>query len=99
MSNIWCISAPLLSHTDWGGFLKTAQTLQALGHDVTWVSESAIGGALTAGIGFAPVRRTGWLWPPPPAPDLTAIPPQEAVMLRYRRALDTWLSEDLVSEA
>jgi UDP:flavonoid glycosyltransferase YjiC (YdhE family) len=51
-----------------------------------------------AGLPFAPVRRTGWLWPPPPAPDLSAIPPQEAVMLRYRRALDTWLSEDLVSE-
>ena len=51
-----------------------------------------------AGLPFAPVRRTGWLWPPPPAPDLSAIPPQEAVMLRYRRALDTWLSEDLVRE-
>jgi len=100
MAKIWCVSAPLLSHTDWGGFLKTAQALQALGHDVTWVSEATIGGALTqAGIPFAPVRRTGWLWPPPPAPDLSTIPPQEAVMLRYRRALDTWLSESLVGEA
>lgn len=50
-----------------------------------------------AGLPFAPVPHTGWLWPPPPAPDLSAIPPQEAVMLRYRRALDTWLSEDLVA--
>ena len=70
------------------------------GHDVTWVSENALGGALAAaGVPFAPIRKTGWLWPPPPAPDLTTIPPQEAVMLRYRRALDTWLSEDLVGEA
>ena len=34
-----------------------------------------------------------------PSPDLSTIPPQEAVMLRYRRALDTWLSEDLVGDA
>ncbi|MFN8562216.1 MAG: hypothetical protein U0703_11480 [Anaerolineae bacterium] len=60
----------------------------------------ALGGALAAaGVPFAPIRKTGWLWPPPPAPDLTTIPPQEAVMLRYRRALDTWLSEDLVGDA
>ena len=100
MATIWFVSAPLFSHTDWGGFLKTARVLQARGHSITWVSENALAGALAAaGIAFAPVRRTGWLWPPPPAPDLSAIPPQEAVMLRYRRALDTWLSEPLVAEA
>src|SRR5262245_42776799 len=99
MAKFWFISAPLFGHLDWGGFLKTAQVLQRQGHDVAWVSENAIGGAVTrAGIPFAPVRRTGWLWPPPPAPDLSSIPPQEAVMLRYRRALDTWLSEDWVGE-
>jgi MGT family glycosyltransferase len=100
MAKFWFVSAPLVSHTDWGGFLKTAQALQQQGHQVTWVSENAVGGWVTsAGIDFAPVRHTGWLWPPPPAPDLTSIPPQEAVMLRYRRALDTWLSEDLVGDA
>lgn len=100
MAKIWCISAPLFSHTDWGGFLKTAQALIRRGHDVTWVSENTLAGALTAaGVPFTPIRRTGWLWPPPPAPDLTTLPPQEAVMLRYRRALDTWLSEDIVSDA
>lgn len=100
MATIWFVSAPLFSHTDWGGFLKTARVLQTRGHSVTWVSENALGGALAAaGIAFAPVRRTGWLWPPPPAPDLSALPPQEAVMLRYRRALDTWMSEPLVAEA
>ncbi len=99
MAHFWFISAPLFGHLDWGGFLKTAQALQRQGHTVTWISESPIGGALAqAGVPFAPVRRTGWLWPPPPAPDLSSIPPQEAVMLRYRRALDTWLSEAWVAE-
>jgi MGT family glycosyltransferase len=100
MANIWCISAPLFSHTDWGGFLKTAQALQRRGHDVRWVSGEAIRGAVErAGVSFLAIDRTGWLWPPPPAPDVTTLKPQEAVMLRYRRALDTWLSEDLVGGA
>ena len=100
MSSFWFVSAPLVSHTDWGGFLKTALALKARGHHVTWVSDGRIGGMLTrAGVDFAPVRQTGWLWPPPPAPDVSQMPPAEAVMLRYRRALDTWLSEDLVGDA
>ncbi|NDJ63117.1 MAG: glycosyltransferase family 1 protein [Chloroflexi bacterium] len=100
MASFWFVSAPLFSHLDWGGYLRTAQALQARGHQVTWVSENTIAGALaSAGVPFAPIRKSGWLWPPPPAPDVTNIPPQEAVMLRYRRALDTWLSEPLVGEA
>jgi MGT family glycosyltransferase len=100
MSLIWCISAPLFSHTDWGGFLKTAQALAALGHRLVWVSEAPLRGALErAGLPFLTTARTGWLWPPPPPPDVTTLAPAEAVMLRYRRALDTWLSEDLVGEA
>ncbi|MBZ0301466.1 MAG: glycosyltransferase, partial [Anaerolineae bacterium] len=100
MARLWFVSAPLLGHLDWGGFLRTAQVLQQMGHEVTWVSGSPVAGAIQrAGIAFAPIRQTGWLWPPPPAPDLSSIPPQEAVMLRYRRALDTWLTEDRVAEA
>lgn len=100
MARYWFISAPLHGHLDWGGFLKTAQALQQRGHEVLWLSEAPIGAAVkAAGLPFLPVARTGWLWPPPPAPDLSTIPPQQAVMLRYRRALDTWLSEDLVAEA
>ena len=100
MAKFWFVSAPLYSHTDWGGFLKTAQALLRQGHDVTWVSENTLGGPLArAGMPFAPIRRSGWLWPPPPAPDVSAMPPQDAVMLRYRRALDTWLSESLIAEA
>ncbi len=96
----WFVSAPLFSHTDWGGFLKTAQALQALGHTVIWVSGESLAPVIrSAGVRFESIPETGWLWPPPPAPDVTKMPPQEAVMLRYRRALDTWLSEDLVGEA
>ncbi len=99
MARFWAVSAPLFSHTDWGGFSKTVQELQRRGHEVTWVSEPPLSAAVTRlGLPFAPIRRTGWLWPPPPVPDLTTMPPQEAVMLRYRRALDTWLTVDLVAE-
>jgi len=100
MAKFWFVSAPLYSHLDWGGYLATAQALIRRGHDVIWVSETPVAGALAkAGVPFVPVRKTGWLWPPPPVPDLTTIPPQQAVMLRYTRALDTWLSEALVGEA
>jgi MGT family glycosyltransferase len=99
MSHFWFVCAPLYSHLDWGGYLPTAAALVARGHDVTWVSGTEVGGAVTrAGVPFAPVRATGWLWPPPPAPDVTQLSPQDAVMLRYRRALDTWMSETLVAE-
>jgi MGT family glycosyltransferase len=100
MARYWFISAPLHGHLDWGGFLKTAQALQQRDHEVLWLSEAPIGAAVVAaGVPFLPITRTGWLWPPPPAPDLSTLAPQQAVMLRYRRALDTWLSEDLVGEA
>ncbi len=98
MATFWFVSAPLYSHTDWGGFLKTAQALQARGHDILWLSEAPLAPALQQNsIRFRAIDTTGWLWPPPPPPDLSAIPPQDAVKLRYSRALDTWLSEDLVS--
>ncbi len=100
MASFWFISAPLYSHTDWGGFLKTAQALQARGHDILWLSEAPLEKALTQnGLAFRAIRKTGWLWPPPPAPDLSQMPAQDAVKLRYTRALDTWLSEDLVAAA
>ncbi len=100
MASFWFISAPLYSHTDWGGFLKTAQALQAQGHAVRWLSEAPLAGVFEpSDISFRAIRQTGWLWPPPPQPDLSQLSPQEAVNLRYKRALDTWLSEDLVAEA
>ena len=100
MANIWCISAPMISHTDWGGFSKTARQLMSLGHSVVWISGEALAGPMTkAGFQFEPVAHTGFLYPLPPPPDFTSMDPQDAVKLRYRRALDTWLSEDLVAAA
>lgn len=93
---VWCVSAPLYSHTDWGGFLRTARALVERGHDVVWVSGAAIAGAV-GDVPFLPLDETGWLWPPPPLPDISTIKPQEAVMVRYRRALDTWLDEGKVA--
>ncbi len=87
-------------HLDWGGLLRTARTLRAAGHSVSWLSGPQVGRALVrAGLNFIPLDETGWLWPPPPLPDVSRLPPQEAVMLRYRRALDTWLSVDRVAAA
>lgn len=100
MAKFWFTSAPLFSHMDWGGFLKTAQALQNMGHDVTWVSGEALRNpAQQAGLKFASIAETGWLWPPPPQPDVSKMRPDEAVMLRYVRALDTWMSEDIVRSA
>ncbi|MBX3081646.1 MAG: glycosyltransferase family 1 protein [Anaerolineae bacterium] len=100
MSTIWFISAPLAGHLDWGGGLKTAQTLRDRGHAVVWVSQPALGSMLAeAGIDFAEVPETGWLWPPPPMPDPRSMSPVEAMFTRYRRALDTWMSEDLIPPA
>lgn len=97
---IWALSAPLFSHTDWGGYLRSASALAARGHRLLWVSGPAIGGAVqAAGLPFAAIEHTGWRWPPPPAPDLASLTPQQAVLLRYQRALDTWMTEDLVSAA
>lgn len=99
MKTIWCVSAPLFSHTDWGGFMKTAQALAARGHTVIWVSEPSLAVTITAhGLRFEPIEHTGWLWPPPPAPDLSTLKPLEAVSLRYKRALDTWLTGELVAK-
>ena len=100
MARYWFVSAPLFSHTDWGGFFETARALRRRGHDILWLSEPPLAPTIRQrGIAFRAIRKTGWLWPPPPPPDLNDIPPQEAVMLRYKRALDTWLSEDLVADA
>lgn len=99
MANIWFVSAPLFGHLDWGGFLKTAQAMQAQGHTVRWVSQEPILPFVQEkGLAVSAIPATGWLWPPPPAPDLNTIPPQEAMFLRYKRALDTWLTTDLVIE-
>lgn len=100
MAKFWFVSAPLPGHLDWGGFLRTAQVLQARGHSVTWISQPQIRHLVEAGgVPFLEVVETGWLWPPPPPPDFSTLKPAEAIFVRYRRALDTWLSEDLIPPA
>ena len=100
MAEVWFVSAPLPGHLDWGGLLRTAQALRAAGHRVRWLSGPQVARALArAGLEFLRLDETGWLWPPPPLPDITSLPPQDAVLLRYRRALDTWLSVDRVAAA
>ncbi len=100
MAEFWFVSAPLPGHLDWGGLLRTAQALRDDGHKVRWLSGPQMARTLAqAGLDFLPLGETGWLWPPPPLPDIRSLPPQEAVMLRYRRALDTWLSVDKVATA
>jgi UDP:flavonoid glycosyltransferase YjiC (YdhE family) len=97
MTKFWFIAAPLPGHLDWGGLLKTAQTLHAQGHDVTWVSGDSIRG-MVRGIPFAAIDQTGWRWPPPPLPTPATFINENMVTLRFRRALDTWLTEDLVAQ-
>ncbi len=100
MATFWFVSAPLFGHLDWGGYLKTAQALQAQGHSVIWISQATIGEHIRQkGLAFEAIDETGWLWPPPPLPDVNSIAPQEAIFIRYRRALDTWLSEELIPAA
>lgn len=100
MAKFWFVSAPLPGHLDWGGYLKTAVALQEAGQEVLWISGEAVRQMVTEQrIPFAAVEQTGWLWPLPPVPDLTGMRPDEAIRLRYSRALDTWLTEDLVVPA
>ncbi len=100
MAVFWCVSAPLAGHLDWGGYLKTAQALRRAGHRVLWLSGAAVERPVRAsGLDFVAIPHTGWLWPLPPTPDLAGMRPDQAVRLRYSRALDTWLTEDLVPPA
>lgn len=99
MARFWFTSAPLPGHLDWGGLLKTAGALLHLGHDVRWVSEARIAPLVTqAGVPFAAIPHSGWRWPPPPLPVPAHFVNENMIDLRFRRALDTWLSEDLVQQ-
>ncbi|NDJ75753.1 MAG: glycosyltransferase family 1 protein, partial [Chloroflexi bacterium] len=97
MTKFWFTSAPLPGHLDWGGLIRTAQALHARGHDVVWVSEAQIGPLVEQqGLPFRAIEHSGWRWPPPPLPTPGTFVNEDMTTQRYRRALDTWLSEDLV---
>ena len=77
MPSFWFITAPLPGHLDWGGMLKTAKLLRDSRHDVLWVSQPPIAPMVeAAGIEFAAIAETGWLWPPPPMPDPRTLNPE-----------------------
>lgn len=99
MAKFWFVSAPLVSHTDWGGFLQTAQELKERGHEVLWISTREVEKWVRGkGLDFRPIADTGWLWPLPAPPDFSTLSPMEATRLRYTRAIDTWLTVDRVME-
>ena len=92
MAYYWFISAPLKSHTDWGGMLPTAIQLRRTGHKVVWLSGHELKPYLKAApITYETIANTGWLWPPPQTTSKEMLP-QEMVQQRYTRALDTWMS-------
>ena len=97
----WFVSAPLFTATPIGAASSRRRKRCSARTRYSLAQRSAAGKRdhAQSGIPFVAIRKTGWLWPPPPQPDLSKIAPQEAVTLRYRRALDTWLSEDLVADA
>lgn len=100
MARFWFVSAPLLSHLDWGGFLRTAIQLQQDGHQVLWISGEPMRQMLhAAGLPFMAIAETGWQPNPPPPLDLTTLTPAEAMFLRYQRGLDVWMSFERVTHA
>lgn len=95
------VSAQLAGHLDWGGYLATAAMLQQRGHEVVWASGEGVRALVqAAGVPFAPLKETGWRWPPPPPlsrPD--AMGEEEWRRLRGERALDQWLDAPRVEGA
>ena len=60
MAKFWFVSAPLYSHTDWGGFLQTALALKRRGHDALWLSEAPLERAIVGhGLAFRAIHKTG----------------------------------------
>jgi UDP:flavonoid glycosyltransferase YjiC (YdhE family) len=99
-----CVSAPLVGHLDWGGYLPTAAELVRRGHNVFWASGPAVAQLVrAAGPAFAELGATGWRWPPPPPlrpADMPAgSPPGAFARLRATRALDQWLEPGRVVAA
>ena len=100
MARFWFVSAPILSHLDWGGFLRTAIQLQQDWHQVLWISGEPVRPMLQAsGLPFVTIDETGWQPNPPPPLDLTTLTPAEAMFLRYQRGLDVWMSVERVTRA
>ena len=94
MSRFLFSTAPLPGHIDWGGLLQTAVHLQTAGHEVCWVSGSAIQSQIAAaGIPFheAPVAYH----PPAGSVDLE----ERGFVDEMGLTLDVWLNETAVAAA
>lgn len=90
-------SAPLFSHLDWGGYLKTAQALVERGHKVIWATEEgAVAGRIrAAGIEVAGVEAIGFSLELPQEPH--DYQPESWAAYRLQRNFDTWLPQDAVA--
>ena len=91
-------SAPLFSHLDWGGYLKTAQALVQRGHRVVWAMEP--GGVAEqirrVGVTVAEVPVLGFSWSLPEEPH--DYLPESWAAYRLRRNFNTWLPENTVAQ-
>lgn len=96
MTRFLFTSAPWPGHLDWGGYLLTAAELARRGHEVLWVSEPRIASHVErAGVPFCAVECTGWRSQAAlTEQELSELPAEERSVLRFRRALDAWLSRD-----
>lgn len=95
---VLCVSAPMLGHLDWGGYLLTAAELLGRGHDVLWATGYEMQSVLAGrGVPSHILQETGWCWPPRPM--ATAASAQDGQRLRMLRSLDQWLDVERVRAA
>lgn len=101
MMRVLCVSAPMLGHLDWGGYLLTAAELLGRGHDVLWATGYEMQNTLAGqGVPCHILQETGWCWPmkfPPPVAG--AASRQDGQRLRMLRSLDQWLDVERVRAA
>ena len=99
MTTFLFTSAPLFSHLDWGGYLKTAQELTGRGHKVVWaMEEGEVAERIRqAGVGVAVVETVGFDWHLPPEPHDYA--PESWAAYRLQRNFAAWLPQEKVTQA
>ena len=102
---VLCVSAPMLGHLDWGGYLLTAAELLRGGHDVLWATGYEMRDVLAGqSVPSHILQETGWCWPmklPRPGADAACAQnvAQDVQRLRMLRSLDQWLDVERVRAA